>query len=99
MKGIDMSKDPCCAKQHAMIPAHMENVVVGPAADWRMLFSTSRQGLTGGALAEVPNEVPVFDQKNCMYTPHVLAMDVNQKFKVITSDQTTHNIHPQSQSR
>ncbi len=29
-----------------------------------------------------------------MYTPHVLAMDVNQKFKVMTSDQTTHNIHP-----
>jgi hypothetical protein len=29
-----------------------------------------------------------------MYTPHVLAMDVNQKFKVTTSDQTTHNIHP-----
>jgi Carboxypeptidase regulatory-like domain len=38
--------------------------------------------------------VPVFDQKNCMYTPHVLAMDVNQKFSVKTSDQTTHNIHP-----
>ena len=36
----------------------------------------------------------MFDQKGCMYTPHVLAMDVNQKFKVITSDQTTHNIHP-----
>jgi hypothetical protein len=29
-----------------------------------------------------------------MYTPHVLAMDVNQKYKVTTSDQTTHNIHP-----
>ena len=29
-----------------------------------------------------------------MYTPHVLAMDVNQKFQVKTSDQTTHNIHP-----
>ena len=52
------------------------------------------EGLTAGALAEVPSSEPVFDQKNCMYTPHVLAMDVNQKFKVITSDQTTHNIHP-----
>ena len=29
-----------------------------------------------------------------MYTPHVLALDVNQTFKVSTSDQTTHNIHP-----
>ena len=42
----------------------------------------------------MPAKEPVFDQKNCMYTPHVLAMDVNQKFKVTTSDQTTHNIHP-----
>ena len=25
-------------------------------------------------------------------------LDVNQKFKVITSDQTTHNIHPLAQS-
>jgi len=39
--------------------------------------------------------VPVFDQKNCMYTPHVLAMDAGQDYKVITSDQTTHNIHPE----
>ena len=33
-----------------------------------------------------------------MYTPHVLAMDVGQTFKVTTSDQTTHNIHPTAQS-
>ncbi len=59
-----------------------------------MSFSTSRTGLTGNALTEVPTEVPVFDQKNCMYTPHVLALDINQKFKVVTSDQTAHNIHP-----
>ena len=29
-----------------------------------------------------------------MYIPHVIAMDVGQKFKVTTTDQTTHNIHP-----
>ena len=59
----------------------MENVVVYIS-----------QGLTGNE--STPSEQPVFDQKGCMYTPHVLAMDVDQKFKVITSDQTTHNIHP-----
>jgi acetamidase/formamidase len=36
----------------------------------------------------------VFDQKNCQYTPHVLAMNPGQTFKVTTSDQTAHNIHP-----
>ena len=33
-----------------------------------------------------------------MYSPHVLAMDVGQEYKVITSDQTAHNIHPRAQS-
>lgn len=94
MRGIDMSKDPWCAKQHANDPAHMENVVVGTGGGLENVVLYISEGLTGGALAEVATGTPVFDQKNCMYTPHVLAMDVNQKFKVITSDQTTHNIHP-----
>ncbi|MGB7599610.1 MAG: carboxypeptidase regulatory-like domain-containing protein [Candidatus Sulfotelmatobacter sp.] len=94
MRGIDMSKDPYCAKIHASDPAHMENVVVGSGGGLQNVVLYISEGLTGGALTAVPSEVPVFDQKGCMYTPHVLAMDVNQKFKVITSDQTTHNIHP-----
>jgi hypothetical protein len=94
MRGIDMSKDPWCAKQHANDPAHMENVVVGSGGGLEHVVLYISEGLTGGALAAVPSDEPVFDQKNCMYTPHVLAMDVNQKFKVTTSDQTTHNIHP-----
>jgi hypothetical protein len=91
MKGIDMAKDPFCSKAHANDTPHYEQVIVGAngglanvvlyIADW-----------SGSALASTA--VPVFDQKNCQYTPHVLAMDVGQMFKVVTSDQTTHNIHP-----
>jgi Carboxypeptidase regulatory-like domain len=94
MRGIDMSKDPYCAKAHASDPAHMQNVVAGSGGGLEYVVLYLSEGLTGGALTAVPSEVPVFDQKGCMYTPHVLAMDVNQKFKVTTSDQTTHNIHP-----
>lgn len=94
MRGIDMSKDPWCAKQHASDPAHMENVVVGTGGGLQNVVLYISEGLTGGALTAVPSDEPVFDQKNCMYTPHVLAMDITQKFKVTTSDQTTHNIHP-----
>ena len=94
MRGIDMSKDPYCAKIHASDPAHMENVVVGQGGGLEYVVLYLSEGLTGGALTAVPSEEPVFDQKGCMYTPHVLGMDINQKFKVITSDQTTHNIHP-----
>ena len=94
MKGIDMSKDPYCVKAHADSPAHLENVVVGSGGGLENVVLYISEGLPASAQSEVPSQVPVFDQKNCMYTPHVLAMDVNQKFKVTTSDQTTHNIHP-----
>jgi hypothetical protein len=91
MRGIDMSKDPWCVKQHANNPAHMETYVVGSGgglADVVLYID----GWSGAADTE--KTVPVFDQKNCMYTPHVLALDTGQTFKVVTSDQTAHNIHP-----
>ncbi|MFZ0959018.1 MAG: carboxypeptidase regulatory-like domain-containing protein [Candidatus Sulfotelmatobacter sp.] len=94
MRGIDMSKDNYCVKAHANDPAHLETVVVGSGGGLENVVLYISAGLTGGELTEVPTAVPVFDQKNCMYTPHVLAMDVNQKYEVKTSDQTTHNIHP-----
>jgi hypothetical protein len=94
MKGIDMSKDPYCSKAHASDPAHLETVVVGSGGGLENVVLYISEGLPASASSEVPTSVPVFDQKNCVYTPHVLAMDINQKFKVVTSDQTTHNIHP-----
>jgi Carboxypeptidase regulatory-like domain len=94
MRGIDMSKDPYCVKQHENNPAHLENVVVGQGGGLENVVLYISQGLSPTAANEVPTKEPEFDQKGCMYTPHVLAMDVNQKFKVVSSDQTTHNIHP-----
>jgi hypothetical protein len=94
IKGIDMSKDPYCAKAHASDPGHLETVVVGQNGGLENVVLYISEGLSGSAATEVPAAVPVFDQKNCVYTPHVLAMGVNQKFRVVTSDQTTHNIHP-----
>jgi Carboxypeptidase regulatory-like domain len=92
MKGIDMSKDPYCSKAHASDPGHLETYVVGADGGMENVVLYLSEGYTGPATT-VTTE-PVFDQKNCMYTPHVLALDVDQKFKVTTSDQTAHNIHP-----
>jgi len=94
MKGIDMSKDPYCAKAHASDPAHLETYVVGASGGLENVVLYISEGLTGSALTQPSTAVPVFDQKNCVYTPHVLAMDVGETFKVQTSDQTAHNIHP-----
>jgi hypothetical protein len=93
MKGIDMSKDPYCDAQHKSNPAKLENVVVGANGGLQNVVLYLSEGLAAGT-ASVPSQEPAFDQKGCMYTPHVMAVDTDQKFKVTTSDQTTHNIHP-----
>ena len=91
MRGIDMSKDPYCVKANSANPAHMETTVVGQGGGLENVV-LYLDGWSGTAQTET--SVPVFDQKNCMYSPHVLALDTNQQFKVVTSDQTAHNIHP-----
>jgi len=94
MRGIDMSKDPWCVKQDSANPAHLQLVEVGKNGGLENVVLYISQGLSGAAASAKPTTVPVFNQKNCMYTPHVLAMDAGQEFKVETSDQTAHNIHP-----
>jgi hypothetical protein len=95
MRGIDMSKDPYCSKAHASDPAKMETVVVGKDSGLENVVLYISQGLSAADAAQKPATTPVFDQKGCMYTPHVMAVDAGQEFKVTTSDQTAHNIHPQ----
>src|SRR5580698_1179202 len=80
MKGIDMSKDPYCSKAHANDTPHYEQVVAGANGGLENVVLYLSEGYSGNALASTT--VPVFDQKNCMYAPHVLAMDVGQTFKV-----------------
>jgi len=95
MKGIDMSKDPYCVKQHESSPAKLESVVVGSGGGLANVVLYVSEGLSATEASAVPSDQPSFDQKGCQYTPHVLAMDATQQFKVTTSDQTTHNIHPE----
>ena len=96
MRGIDMSKDPYCVQQHTNAPVSMETVVVGSGGGLRMLFCISPRVFQQIWPARAPSEVPVFDQKGCMYTPHVLAMDVNQKVpgKDQRSDDAQHSPAP-----
>ena len=93
MKGIDMSKDPYCVSQHKT-PVTMENVMVGSSGGLQNVVLYLSEGLSGSAASAVRSQEPTFDQKGCMYTPHVIAVNPDEKYKVTTSDQTTHNIHP-----
>jgi len=90
---LDMSKDPLCAQQHKGNPVKAETVVVGPNGGLRYVVVYISEGLPEGAASAVPSKPVTFDQKGCVYQPHVVALDVGQQLKVTTSDPTSHNIH------
>lgn len=91
-KGIDMSKEPSCAAIHKDNPVKVESVVAGPNGGLQNVVVYISQGWNGAT--QVSNATPEFDQKGCQYIPHVMAVNVGEQFKVVNSDQTSHNIHP-----
>src|SRR5260370_36571296 len=77
-KTIDMSKEPNCAKAYTTPPT-TESVVTGPGntLDNVVVY------ISAGAPDEksAPSQPVTFEQHNCRYTPHVLAMQVNHELK------------------
>jgi hypothetical protein len=94
---IDMSKDPVCVKAHEGNSAHTETVVVGSGGGLANVVIYLSEGLPPAVASQVPSQPVTYDQKGCMYTPHVAAVDVDQHMKITNSDPTTHNIHPMPQ--
>jgi len=92
---IDMSKEPTCAAIHKDKPVTTETVIVGPNGGLKWVAVYISEGLDAAASNQVSSETLTWDQKGCQYIPHVMALDAGQHFKVVNSDQTSHNIHPQ----
>jgi carboxypeptidase family protein len=90
MKPIDMSKEPVCNQQHNP-PEKTQTVVTGPgdALEYVVVYISA-----GDKAAGPPSAGVRYDQKGCMYMPHVLPMVVNQDLKIYTDDPVAHNIHP-----
>ena len=57
MKGIDMSKDPFCVKQHENSPAHLENVIAGPGGGLQNVVLYISEGLSGAEAGQVDVDV------------------------------------------
>src|SRR5579863_7297787 len=66
MRGIDMSKDPYCVKANSAAPGHLQTYVVSAGGGLENVVLYISEGWTGAAVTST--EVPVFDQKNCMYS-------------------------------
>ncbi|MCW5980674.1 MAG: carboxypeptidase regulatory-like domain-containing protein [Bryobacteraceae bacterium] len=91
-RAILMDADSVCAAQHSG-PVYPDSVVVNNNGTLRNVFVYVKSGLEGKSF-EVPSDSVELDQEGCIYKPHVLGIQARQQLKVVTSDNTTHNIHP-----
>ena len=91
-KPIDMSKDPSCAQAHGGAPVTGESVVVGANSGLANVVVYISQGLSGDVPAA--SKPVTFEQKGCLYVPHVVALNPGQHMSVLNDDKTMHNIHP-----
>jgi len=91
-RALQMDADSVCAAKHKE-PVYPETVVVNGNGTLRNVFVYVKTGLEGKTFA-VPQEPATIDQNGCVYKPHVLGMQAKQQLKVVSSDDTTHNIHP-----
>ena len=89
---IKMAADPSCAKQHPT-PVLSQEIVTDAKGGLQNVIVFVANGLTQQTF-EPPSQPVVLDQKGCMYQPHVLAMQANQRIEVVNDDPTSHNIHP-----
>ncbi len=89
---IMMDQDPVCVQKHAGAVFAEDGEVSGNGT-LPNAFVYVKSGAEKYTFAPPPDPV-VLDQDGCMYKPHVLGIMVGQTLKIVSSDATTHNIHP-----
>jgi plastocyanin/predicted small lipoprotein YifL len=89
---VPMDAEPICVKQHTA-PVLDEEVITGAKGELANVVVYVKDGL-GNRVFDTPKEPVVLDQKGCLYTPRVLAVQTGQIIRFKNSDPTTHNVHP-----
>lgn len=89
---IMMDQDPVCVKKHTG-PVYAEDGEVNGDGTLPNVFIYVKSGAEKYTFA-TPSDPVTLDQDGCTYKPHVLGVMEGQQFKVVSSDPTTHNIHP-----
>jgi plastocyanin len=92
LKPLSLDADSVCVSKHKE-PVYPETVVTNGNGTLRNVFVYVKSGLEGKSFP-VPQDPVTIDQNGCMYKPHVLGIQARQTLKVVSSDDTTHNIHP-----
>jgi len=90
-KKIDMSNDAYCAGKHPGGGTADDVMVADGKLDDVFVYIQS-DGFKNVTF-EAPKTEVTLDQTGCMYSPHVMGIMTKQPFKVVTSDNTNHNIN------
>ena len=92
-KPIMMDQDPVCVQKHGGKPVTAEDGEVNDNGTLPNVFVYVKAGAEKLTFAP-PTDAVTLDQDGCMYKPHVLGVMAGQTLKIVSSDATTHNIHP-----
>jgi plastocyanin len=92
LRAIMMDQDPVCVKKHTA-PVYPEDGEVNANGTLPNAFIYVKTGAEKYTFP-TPTDPVTLDQDGCMYKPHVLGIMVGQDLHLISSDATTHNIHP-----
>lgn len=89
---LRMDADPVCSQQHstAAVAQHLVVNEANKGVQYAFVFVVS--GLPAGEYP-APKTAAVFDQKGCVYEPHVLGVQANQPVEIRNSDGTLHNVN------
>jgi plastocyanin len=87
-----LKEDANCGKMHSSTPT-TKFYVVGGAGELADVV-VSVEGISGKSSGASAAPM-VLDQKGCIYTPQIFAVQTNQKITVKNSDPVLHNVHSQ----
>jgi len=88
---IPMNSDPTCIAQHKQ-PVTFTDVQVNSNGTLKDVLVYIKDGLAGRKY-DPPTTKAVFDQRGCLYSPHVLAIQAGQNLEFENGDATLHNVH------
>lgn len=86
----DVKNNADCSKMHTA-PVMTQHFIVGSGGELANVI-VALKGVPAKAGGESAAPAAM-DQKNCLYTPQILAVQTNQKLLVKNSDPVSHNVH------
>lgn len=89
VKKIRMDADPVCSAAHQEA-AYSETFIVDSDGNLANVIVFLKGVKYSG---DIPSTPETFDQKGCIYTPHVMGIMAGQELLILNSDPTLHNIH------